>query len=50
MPDYECYPLWKTGGNVGPIDPASLSISTGLLARLNAWAQAYDATLDYTDP
>ena len=47
MPDYECWPLWESGDN---IDPEGLPLSAELRARLAAWADAFDARLDWDDP
>lgn len=51
MPDYGCSPLWWVGpGKIGNIDPETLPLSRETINRLNAWADAYDATLDMSDP
>ncbi|RDD79780.1 hypothetical protein [Dyella tabacisoli] len=51
MADYHCYPLWEASpGVVGNIDPVTLPIHKGLIDRLNAWANDYDATLNLDDP
>jgi hypothetical protein len=50
MPDYDCWPLWETGEDVGNIDPASLPISERLQERLEAWARRYDETLNRENP
>lgn len=47
MADYAAWPLWGPHGNV---DPATLPISTGLQSRLDAWAEAFDASLNREDP
>lgn len=47
MADYAVWPLWRPDGNV---DPATLPISMELQARLDAWAEAFDATLNRDDP
>jgi hypothetical protein len=47
MADYAAWPLWRPDGNV---DPATLPISTELQGRLDAWAEAFDATLNRDDP
>ncbi len=47
MADYQCWPLWEEGEN---LDPATLPLSAGLQARLTAWAEAFDASLDWDDP
>lgn len=47
MADYATWPLWRPDGNV---DPATLPISTELQGRLDAWAEAFDATLNPDDP
>ena len=51
MADYGCYPLWHDCDHeVGNIDPASLPISTDLVALLNEWAEEYNLTLNRSDP
>jgi len=59
MPDYGCFPLWwdsthpawaHWGRPLGDIDPASLGISAALAADLLAWAEAFDAALNWDDP
>lgn len=51
MADYRCWPLWHHGGSdVGNIDPRTLGLSTDLQARLERWAQDYDAHLAVSDP
>ena len=51
MADYQCFPLWEISpGAVGNVDPASLAISSNLIARLNEWAARFDSTLDLDDP
>ncbi|GAA5532449.1 NUDIX hydrolase [Deinococcus aluminii] len=47
MADYESFPLWSRGEN---LDPLTLLLSCELTARLLAWADAYDSTLNRTDP
>lgn len=51
MADYESFPLWQAD-SAGPtnIDPAELSISTELARELLDWADAYDHTLNRSDP
>ncbi|MDF0554997.1 hypothetical protein [Kamptonema sp. UHCC 0994] len=51
MADYGCYPLWWANGEkVGDIDPATLPLSQETLLRLEKWADAYDAKLNWDDP
>lgn len=51
MADYGCYPLWWANGEkVGDIDPATLPLSQQTLLRLEKWADAYDAKLNWDDP
>lgn len=51
MADYGCYPLWWAGGDeVGDIDPATLPLSQETLSRLEKWADACDAKLNWDDP
>lgn len=47
MADYAAWPLWRPDGNV---DPATLPLSAHLQERLDAWAEAFDATLNRDDP
>ena len=47
MADYAAWPLWRPDGNV---DPATLPISAELQQRLDAWAEAFDGTLNRDDP
>lgn len=49
MTDYECFPLWRPNGE-GDLDPAALGLPDDLTARLLAWADAYDSTLNRDDP
>ncbi|WP_169389503.1 NUDIX hydrolase [Deinococcus aquatilis] len=48
MADYQCFPLWQHGGD--NIDPSVLALPTELVARLEAWADALDSTLNLADP
>lgn len=51
MADYECFPIWEASpGEIGNVDPASLPISPALVSRLDAWAAAFDETLNQDDP
>ena len=51
MADYECWPLWGMHSDeIGNIDPATLPLPARTVARLNAWAEAFDARLDPDDP
>ncbi|EYB69447.1 hypothetical protein DEIPH_ctg006orf0012 [Deinococcus phoenicis] len=47
MADYGCFPLWSRGANV---DPLTLLLPPELTARLLAWADALDSTLNPADP
>jgi hypothetical protein len=49
MPDYHSYPLWDVD-DPDNVDPATLPLSDALRARLEAWADAYDAILNPDDP
>lgn len=49
MPDYFCCPLWDVDDPTN-VDPATLPLSDALRARLQAWADAFDATLNVDDP
>jgi isopentenyldiphosphate isomerase len=48
MADYHCFPLWEEGGD--NIDPATLGLPLALATRLEAWADAFDSTLNMNDP
>jgi len=51
MADYGCYPLWgKDPENIGDIDPNTLPLSQETINRLEKWADAYDAKLNWDDP
>lgn len=51
MADYESWPLWWAGdADPGNIDPHTLPLSSATIARLEAWADAFDATLNQDDP
>lgn len=51
MADYDCSPLWwNDEDKVGNIDPQDLPLKSDTVARLNAWAESYDATLNWDDP
>ncbi|GAA5514836.1 isopentenyl-diphosphate Delta-isomerase [Deinococcus carri] len=47
MADSGCFPLWSRGENV---DPLTLLLPPELTARLLAWADALDSTLNRADP
>ena len=59
MADYGCYPLWwveeeKVGAfaqrALGAIAPSELPLSQETIKQLEAWANAYDATLNEDYP
>jgi hypothetical protein len=51
MADYDCWPLWWAGdADPGNIDPATLPLRSETIARLEKWADAFDATLNRDDP
>lgn len=51
MPDYFCWPIWHDGGgDVGPVDPSSLSLSPKLVEEFGHWQDEYDRSLDLSDP
>ena len=50
MADYDCWPLWRVGEQVGNIDPATLPLPADLQLALEHWAQAFDNTLNRDDP
>ncbi len=49
MADYGCWPLWG-GGEVGNLNPELLPLSAATQEALGKWAQAYDLTLNRSDP
>lgn len=49
MPDYYSHPLWDLD-EPGDVDPGMLPLSEELRARLRAWAEEYDATLNQEYP
>jgi len=51
MTDYDCYPLWEEfSDGVDNIAPSSLQISESLAARIDAWGDEYDKTMNREDP
>lgn len=48
-PEWECWPTWdhETGDN---LDPASLGLPDGIVARINDWDAAFQAIYDRDDP
>lgn len=51
MADYSCFPLWEAAPDGSTnLDPESLPLSSSLKHELEAWAAAYDATLNMDDP
>lgn len=59
MADYGCHPLWwdtehpewsACGGQMGDIDPVSLGVTAGLAVEIRAWAEKFDAMLNWEDP
>lgn len=51
MADYECYPLWlTTSAGTRNLNPKELTIPDVLAQDLLDWADAYDATLNHSDP
>jgi len=50
MPDYQCYPLWKTGDDAGDINPNDFLISNKLKEDLFKWQSTYDQTLNMSNP
>lgn len=49
MADYDCWPLWEAGKEVGNVNPEELPLSDELKSRLQAWAEQYDQTLNRLD-
>lgn len=51
MADYHCHPLWALDEEMyGDIAPEALDLSPELTRDLNAWAEAFTASLDPDDP
>jgi hypothetical protein len=50
MTDYNCPPLWESGGDVGPVELDTLPLSPALRKALQAWADTYDGILNRDDP
>jgi hypothetical protein len=50
MADYQSYPLWKAGSEVGNINPDDLPLSNDLKAMLANWSASYDRTLNQDYP
>ncbi|NTY02254.1 hypothetical protein [Deinococcus sp. JMULE3] len=50
MADYGCWPLWEPGADPYQLTPHDLPLSGALRRRLTAWAEAFDATLNWEDP
>ena len=47
--DYGAFPVWDIDDG-GIVDPETLPIDADLVARLQQWADRFDATLDWDDP
>jgi hypothetical protein len=51
MADYHCHPLWALDEDLyGDFAPEALDLSPDLTRDLNAWADAFTASLDPDDP
>lgn len=51
MADYDCHPLWTLDeGRYGDFAPEELGLSPELTRDLDAWAEAYTASLNRDDP
>lgn len=51
MTDYYTHPLWALDEDLyGDIPPEDMQLSPDLVRDLNAWAEAYDTSLDQEDP
>lgn len=51
MADYDCHPLWALDEEVyGDIAPGEMNLSPELIGDLEAWAEAYTASLNRDDP
>jgi len=48
-PDYRCYPIWGVD-DVGDFPPEDLPLKPETIQHLYAWAEKYDASLDWNDP
>lgn len=47
QPEIQCHPVWiYRNGAYDDVPPASLNVSNGLAAALDAWAERWDATYD----
>ncbi len=46
MPDYRRWPTWSLDDIPEPVDPGVLGLSAGLLTRIQAWDDAYQASFD----
>lgn len=49
MADYECFALWDEDA-VDNLNPDELPISENLKSRIHRWEEAFDATLNRSDP
>ena len=47
--DYGAFSVWDLDGG-GMVDPETLPIDADLVARMQQWADRFDATLDRDDP
>ena len=47
--DYHAFPVWDLDDG-GMVAPEALPIDAALVARLQEWADRFDATLDWDDP
>jgi hypothetical protein len=51
MAEYESFPLWqRDSSGTTNVDPTTLPISPGLAQELMRWADAFDGTLNRSDP
>jgi hypothetical protein len=51
MAEYESFPLWQRDSRgTANVDPATLPIPSGLAQELLDWADAFDSTLNRSDP
>ena len=50
MADYQSFPIWRSGDEIGNVNPANLSITEELKLDLKKWAAAFDRTLDHKYP
>jgi len=50
MPEFQCFPLWRVGGEVDNVNPDDLPLTSDLQAAIRNWAFTYDSTLNQEYP